>query len=353
MIEISENTPPNQTSTGSPHRPLVSIIVPVYNEEENVRPFYDAVAAVAASLDGDYRFEFIFTDNHSEDRTFEILGEIADRDPRVCVYRFSRNFGFQNSIFTGYMMARGDAAIQIDCDLQDPPALIADFLRQWRHGYQVVYGVRRSRSESPLASKARNAFYRLIDKISERHLPHDAGDFRLIDRRVIDELAKHHDRSPYLRGIVADIGFRQIGIAYDRASRQRGRSKFNLISLVNLGIDGIVSHSMLPLRISLYSGLIIAALCVAVSIGFTIYRFFGDYTWPAGFVFLSVGIMMSLAINMIIFGVFGEYIGRIHKQVVQKPMTIVDRIIDRREDAARWITRLDPRVSTDSTWSER
>ena len=288
-------------------KPLISIVVPVLNEEKSVKPLYNSVKAVMDSVADEYKWEIIFTDNHSEDKTFEVLKGIVAVDKNVCVYRFSRNFGFQHSIYTGYMMARGDAAIQLDCDLQDPPSLILEFLRLWKQGYQVVYGIRRSRRENFLTSRARSCFYRLIDKISEGNLPHDAGDFRLIDRRVINELSKYTDRSPYLRGIIADIGFKQIGVSYDRGKRVHGNSKFNLNSLINLGIDGIVSNSVVPLRFSLYFGILTGIGCIAVSIAFIVFRFFGDYNWPAGFVFLAVSILMSLAINLIVLGIFFKF----------------------------------------------
>ena len=246
-----------------------------------------------------YHWEFVFTDNHSEDQTFELLTDIAKDDERVCVYRFSRNFGFQRSIYTGLMMARGDAAVQIDCDLQDPPALIPEFLALWQKGNKVVYGVRRSRKEGFLITTARKIFYRLIDRISDYHLPRDAGDFRLLDRRVIDELSKHHDRSPYLRGIIARIGFNQVGVLYDRMPRKRGHTKFTLGSLIELAIDGIVSNSVMPLRLAVYIGSFIGIISLVSALGLVIYQLFINNAWPAGFAFLAVTMLLFLAANML------------------------------------------------------
>jgi dolichol-phosphate mannosyltransferase len=325
---------------------LISIIVPVYNEEENVHRLYQAVNAVMGQVQTRYDWEFIFTDNHSEDSTFEILAKIAESDPRVCAYRFSRNFGFQQSIYTGYLLAQGAAAVQIDCDLQDPPEVILDFLREWEAGFKVVYGIRRKREENLLIASARKTFYRFIDKISDRSLPHDAGDFRLIDRRIIDELAKHHNRRPYLRGIIANVGFRQAGVVYDRVSRSYGDSKFTLPRLIDLAVDGIVSNSLLPLRLAIYSGLIIALLAIIGAVTIIFYRIFVNSNWPAGFAFIAVTILFSLAVNLFVLGILGEYVGHTYGQVVERPLTIIDKIIDPRSNATEWVSRLEPTIST-------
>ena len=185
-------------------RKLISICVPVYNEEDNIRPLYERVRTVMSQLEQRYDYEVLFTDNRSEDRTFERLATLALEDKRVRVIRFSRNFGFQRSILANYVNARGAAAVQLDCDLQDPPELIVEFLRRWEEGYAVVYGVRGNRpAENPFLFGLRRFFYRLIDALSEDTLPHDAGDFRLIDRRVIEELRHVRDQQPYLRGLIA------------------------------------------------------------------------------------------------------------------------------------------------------
>ncbi len=208
-------------------RPLISIVVPVFNEELNIGPFYETVSRQIEPLSGVYDFEFVFTDNHSTDATFTLLRELTQRDQRVHAYRFSRNFGYQRSIMTGYSRARGDAAIQLDVDLQDPPELIGRFLEEWRGGADVVYGIRTKRQEPWLINIQRVLFYRLIDRLSEEKIPVDAGDFRLISRRVIDLLKSFDDAQPYLRGTIATLGFKQVGIPYNRNARVRGESKFH------------------------------------------------------------------------------------------------------------------------------
>lgn len=307
---------------------LLSIIVPVYNEESNVEIFYSTVIAVANTLSHKYDFEIVFTDNHSTDRTFEILTKIARQDKRVRVYRFSRNFGFQRSIFTGYVKAMGDAAIQLDCDLQDPPDLIPEFVRLWEEGFQVVYGIRRSRKESRLITSFRKFFYRLIDLLSEDKLPCDAGDFRLVDRRVLDELKKIEDYQPYLRGTIATLGFSQIGIHYDRAERIRGESKFSFRQLIGLAVDGILNHSILPLRISTYIGLAVSIFTFLGLVGYSIGRIFFGQNWPAGFATTTALILLSLSLNALFLGIIGEYLGRIYQQVKKRPFTIIEHEIN-------------------------
>ena len=225
----------------------MTISVPVLNEADNIEPLMQRLRAVADTHQR-YDFEFLFTDNASTDATFERLASEARADSRVRVIRFTRNFGFQMSILTNYLNARGDAAIQIDADLQDPPELFGEFLESWEQGYKVVYGIRRSRPENPLLSGARKLFYRALAKLSAVDLPVDAGDFRLIDRAVIEDLRKVEDEAPYIRGIIAHLGYRQIGIPYDRTERARGKSKFHLLSLIRLAVAEVAVQPRLPYR---------------------------------------------------------------------------------------------------------
>jgi len=312
-----------------PRRTLVSICVPVYNEEGNIRPLYERVRSAMAGLADRYDFELLFTDNHSEDATFERIAEIALHDPRVRALRFSRNFGFQRSIMTNYRNARGDVAVQLDADLQDPPELIAEFLRYWEAGYKVVYGIRRARpNESLVLRGTRKAFYRFIDYLSEDELPHDAGDFRLIDRCILDELKSIHDQQPYLRGMISAMGYRQIGVPYDRAARERGKSKFNLTRLVGLAFDGILHHSVVPLRIATVFGLLMSAAALLGALYYLIARLFFREDWPEGLASGSILILFSIGMNALLLGIIGEYIGRIYKNVKRMPFTIVEAAID-------------------------
>lgn len=308
-------------------KPLISIVVPVYNEESNIDLFYTTVNKELEALSDRFRFEFIFTDNHSTDNTFAKLQAIALQDPRLRVIRFSRNFGYQRSILTGYLSAAGDAAIQLDCDLQDPPNLIGVFLEKWQQGYKVVYGVRTQRKEGAVINATRKVFYRLIDLLSDTKLPYDAGDFRLIDRCIIDVLMNLNDNQPYLRGTITRIGFKQIGISYSRDERKHGESKFSFSEMFRLAIDGITNQSVIPLRFATYTGIGIFLLMFFGTIFAVIAKYTSGSQWPAGFATIIVLILFSIGLNALFLGVIGEYLGRIYKQVKPEPITIVEEKI--------------------------
>jgi glycosyltransferase involved in cell wall biosynthesis len=307
-------------------RPLISIVVPVFNEELNVMPFYEAVSAVLAPLDSSYRFEFVFTDNHSSDNTFSLLKTLATLDARVRAYRFSRNFGYQRSIMTGYSRALGDAAVQLDVDLQDPPELVARFLSEWQLGADVVYGVRIQRQEPWFVNMQRTIFYRLIDRLSEEKIPVDAGDFRLISRRVIDLLKSFEDAQPYLRGTIATMGFKQVGIPYARNARLRGESKFPFSKLVSLALDGILNHSTVPLRLSTFFGLFVSVVTLAGIVLYTAVKLILHSEWPAGFATLAALSLASISINAMLLGIIGEYLGRMYHQMKKQPLTIIEDV---------------------------
>jgi len=293
---------------------LVSIIVPVLNEEQNIKLFYAVLTDELIKLNDIYDFEILFTDNHSDDSTFDLLRELNLKDNRVRAYRFSRNYGYQHSILTGYQKSSGEAVIQLDCDLQDPPSLIPVFLNLWESGYKVVYGVRKKRQENVIMNYSRKIFYKLINWLSEDDLPVDAGDFRLVDKKIIEVLRNNNDAQPYLRGAIASMGFDQIGVEYDRSKRVHGETKFTISSLINMALDGILNHSTIPLRISSMIGIIIGLLTFIFILGFLIGKLMYGMDWPAGFATIVILLLVILSVNAIFLGIMGEYIGRIYKQ---------------------------------------
>lgn len=318
-------------------RPLISVIVPVFNEEENVERCYRAVRAVFALVADEYRLELFFSDNHSTDRTFEILAELAARDADVRVIRLARNFGFQRSVLTAYRSVTGDAAVQIDCDLQDPPELILEFLKLWRQGHDVVAGIRRKRQEAKVLQLARKGFYRLLRRISDDRMIDDAGDFRLVDRSVIERLKQVRDSRPYTRGLVSALSAKQTGIPYDRNVREFGKSKFPARRLLGFAMDGIVNHSLVPLRLATWVGL--AAFLGAFAM---ILWYVGRYAisgagWPPGFATLAVLLLGSIGLNAVLIGILGEYVGRIYEEVRVRPLTIIETSLnlDRRPNLER------------------
>jgi polyisoprenyl-phosphate glycosyltransferase len=312
--------------TNASRRRLVTISIPVLNEEGNVDRLVERLQAVSAK-NPDYDFEFLVTDNASTDNTFAMLAEKAATEPRLRVLRFSRNFGFQRSILVNLLNARGDAAIQLDADLQDPPELITDFLAKWRQGYKVVYGIRRRRQESPLLNFARKFHYRLVNHLSDIEIPLDAGDFRLVDRVVIEQLRTYEDRTPYLRGTIASIGFAQIGIPYDRSERTAGRSKFNVFSLIALSIDGICSQSTKPLQYITLFGFAVSILTALLVVVYLAFYLVSGTDQTRGFTTLVLLMLVSICLNAAFVGLLGEYVGRIFTTVRGGPTAVIaDRI---------------------------
>ncbi|MEA5468200.1 glycosyltransferase family 2 protein [Spirulina sp. 06S082] len=307
---------------------LISFVIPVFNEEDNVNRIYDAIISLMKTELNDFDYEIIFTDNHSYDGTFELLRDLANINSCVRIIRFSKNFGYQRSIYTGYLNARGDFAVQLDADLQDPPELVPEFIKFWQQGYKVVYGVRKTRKEGWLIQTIRKIFYRLIDFLSEDSLPHDAGDFRLVDRVVIDTLREIDDYQPYLRGTIAAMGFNQIGIDYNRRDRKYGQSKFSFRSMVHLSIDAILNHSIIPLRIASYAGISISFFTLCLSLIYLFARLIFGVNMPAGFATTTILILLSFSVNALFLGIIGEYLGRIYQQVKKRPLTIIEKRIN-------------------------
>lgn len=312
------------------HKQLISIIIPVYNEEENVEMAYQAVTNACEKLEH-CAYEIIFTDNHSTDSTFKKLAYIASQDARVRVLRFARNFGFQRSILTGYRYARGDAAIQIDCDLQDPPSLFAEFVRLWRTGHDVIIGIRAKRPEHPCMLALRHLYYWMLNKISDvADIPHEAnaGDFRLIDRSILNQLHRIHDPQPYLRGLISELAKNQTGIAYTRSPRKRGKSKFPLAKLIQMGLEGIFMYSTTPLRVATYLGLFIA-ISTSLLIGvYAVLRILYGKSWPPGFTTTTLLLLFGISLNGIFLGIIGEYLGRIYNQIRGRPVIVIEKMIN-------------------------
>jgi len=309
-------------------KPLLSVVIPVFNESKNIERLINRLLAVFAGLEDKYDFELVFTDNHSTDDTYEALEAWSNKLPNMRVLRFSKNIGYQRSILAGYLSARGDAVIQIDADLQDPPEKIQEFISQWESGYQVVYGVRTSRTDGVGSRLTRGMFYRILNAFSRDNLPLDAGEFRLIDRQVIDELRHVNDVRPYLRGAIASMGFKQVGIPYERGVREIGESKFNSKDLVRLALDGYFNHSTLPLRIATFIGLMVSVGTLVTGIGFFVGKLFFQQSWPRGFATTTILILMSLSILSLLLGVIGEYLSRIYEQVRYSPKVMVEKEIE-------------------------
>lgn len=305
-------------------RPVLTLVVPVFNEVETLAEFHRRASAVLQQCGGAY--EIIFVDDGSGDGSLDELRRLASVDPHVRVVSFSRNFGHQTAVTAGLNYSSGAAAVVIDGDLQDPPELIPDLLSRWREGYQVVYAIRRKRKESWFKRVAYNLFYRLLHRLAYVNMPLDAGDFAIMDRRVVDLLNEMPERNRFVRGIRAWVGFRQIGVEYDRHPRFAGESKYPFVKLVRLAYDGVISYSFLPLRMATELGFLISIVSFA-SIATLIVRkiFFGINL--VGWTSTIVTILFLGGVQLISIGILGEYVGRIFDEVKRRPLYVVKEVI--------------------------
>ncbi|CAN7670084.1 glycosyltransferase family 2 protein [Variovorax sp. LjRoot84] len=315
------------TQTPEPLRPLISLSIPVLNEQDNLDALYTRLRALGERMADRCDLEFVFSDNHSSDATWAKLAELSRHDPRVRAIRFSKNFGFQRSILANYMHTRGDAIMQIDADLQDPPELLENFYEHWRAGYHVVYGVRRKRQEGAFINAFRKLGYRLIDLISDHSIPRDAGDFRLIDRRVVQALLQLKTASPYLRGMIAGLGFNQIGVDYERQARVAGESKFGVARLIRLGLTAVFNHSTVPLRLASIAGIGMLLFSVAGAIYYIALKMMQPEL-PRGLASIHILVLFGIGLHSLLLGIVGEYLLRIYLILRAEPVAIVENSLN-------------------------
>jgi len=301
----------------------LTVVTPCYQEELNVRRCYEGVKQILEQLADRYDYEHIFGDNGSSDRTLEILREIAAEDSRVKVLSYSRNFGVEKSVMTLYRHAGGDAVIAISCDLQDPPETILEFVAKWEEGFEVVSGIYVNRSDTWFFSKIRKVYYWLIRKIANEPLLRDFSGYALLDRRVIDEFVHLSDFSPYVRGLIAATGFRQASVPYVRHGRERGRSSYNLALYMGTAINAIISHSIVPIRLATFAGLILSGLSILMAFVYALIKIFNWNFQAPGATTIVVLLLFFSGIQLFFLGVLGEYIGAIHSQVRPKPFVVV------------------------------
>lgn len=315
-----------------PVDPLLSLVVPVFNEEESIALF---LTAIEPFLDrAGLRFEIVFVNDGSRDNTFAHLLECSGRDPRIRVVNLSRNFGKEAALTAGIDHARGDILIPMDIDLQDPPDLIGPFIERWREGYDIVYGVRAARTRDTMSKRvSANWFYWVFNNMSPVRIPAHVGDFRLVDRRAIEVLRQLPERNRFMKGLFAWVGFNAIGVPYERPQRAAGSSKFNLWRLWNFALDGVVSFSTVPLRASFYGGLAIAAIAVLYAL-FILGRvlIFGIDT--PGYASLLIAVLGMGAIQLVSIGIIGEYLGRLFLEVKGRPIYVVEGVYEAGADGA-------------------
>jgi glycosyltransferase involved in cell wall biosynthesis len=318
----------------TPRKKKISVITPVFNEEATVRECYARVQSVFGGLAERYDYEHIFADNCSTDGTLAILKDLAARDSRVKVLSYSRNFGAEKSGFAAMKYMTGDAGVGIPADLQEPPEMIPKFAELWEQGYEVVYGVYKNREAGFLARRLRHFYYWLVDRLSPEPLPHDFSGFGLIDRKVVDEVVKIDDFAPYIRGMIATVGFRQIGIPYERAPRKAGKSMHGVLFLLNFGMNGIISHSLVPIRLATLTGMFLSFTSILLAFGYALLKIFKWNIQAPGATTTIVLVLFFSGIQLLFLGILGEYVGAIHGQVRRRPFVIVREKINFGDDVA-------------------
>jgi dolichol-phosphate mannosyltransferase len=315
---------------------LVSIVSPVYQEEEGIEEFHRRLVASMEGIDDDLAFEVIYVNDGSKDRSLDLLEKIAADDDRVRVVDLSRNFGHQVALSAGVDHARGDAVVVIDSDLQDPPEVIPEMIQRWRDGFKVVYGVRTSRAgETRFKLLTSKIYYGLMDRISEVPLPRQAGDFRLLDRKVVDVLDQMPERNRYVRGMVAWVGFPQCAVEYERDARFAGSTNYTLGRMVRLALDGLTSFSDRPLRLATQLGVIVMALSFAVAAWTIVASLFDLGTSSRGWSSLMAVVLLLGGVQLLCIGVLGEYVGRVYRETKGRPLYVVNEVIgpEGRDDA--------------------
>ncbi len=305
--------------------PVFSIVIPVWNEEAVLPVLYARLVAIMEST-GE-RWEVIFVNDGSRDRTLPLLLELHTNDPRVKVLNFSRNFGHQVAISAGFDYADGDAVIVMDADLQDPPEVLLRLIEQWRAGFDVVYAVRIKRTgESRFKLFTASLFYRLIHSIADIDIPLDAGDFRLMDRRVVLAMRQLREKNRFMRGLSSWVGFKQVAVEYERAARYAGETKYPIRKMVRLALNAITSFSHVPLQLATYTGFALAGVSLLGILITVIARLTGLEAF-SGQATTLVSVLFLGGIQLIFLGILGEYLGRIYDEVKNRPLYILADVV--------------------------
>jgi dolichol-phosphate mannosyltransferase len=308
---------------------MLSVVVPLYNERGNVVPLLERLGAVTQRLRDAYDFEIVLVNDGSTDGTLTAIRGEMQRRPHIVLVNLSRNFGHQLAATAGIEIARGDAVVLMDGDLQDPPELIDAFVRKWREGYDVVYAVRRSRQgESRFKVWTARMFYRVIKRLTKVSIPLDTGDFRLMSRRVVEALRRSPERHRFLRGMVSWVGFNQVAIQYDRDVRHAGTTKYPLPKMIRFAMDGITSFSDIPLRFASYFGFTVSAVAFIYALIVVAFKLFSlkppGYT--PGWASTIVAVLFLGGVQLMSLGILGEYLGRVYDEVKGRPLYLISDI---------------------------
>lgn len=306
-----------------PEGPVLSVIAPIHNEAGNIEPLITRLReAVSKETD---RFEIIFVDDGSHDQSLALLEKASLTDKRIKVISFSRNFGHQVAITAGMEFSTGEAIVIIDADLQDPPELIPQMMHKWKEGFEVVYAVREDREgETFLKKLTASVFYRLLKSVTEFDIPVDTGDFRLMDRRVVDAFLAMPERNRYIRGMISWVGFRQTGVTYHRAARSEGQTKFTFRKMLRFALEGITSFSYVPLQLASLLGVLCATMAFLMLIYVFASKFFDHQVVRGWTSQMAITIFLG-GIQLLMIGVLGEYLGRLVTEQKKRPLYIVNK----------------------------
>ncbi|MFC1454022.1 glycosyltransferase family 2 protein [Verrucomicrobiota bacterium] len=300
---------------------LISIVTPCFNEENNIRELYGQVKAIMTGLEN-YRYEHIFIDNASTDRTVDILRELAQNDKNLKVIVNTRNFGHIRSPYHAILQTQGDAVISIVADLQDPPELIKEFVKKWESGFKIVVGVKKESRESKLFYTLRQLYYRTLVRLANVELIEQFTGFGLYDREVINILRNLKEPYPYFRGLIAEIGLPRASVEYLQPARHRGITKNNFYTLLDIALLGLTSHSKVPLRLAVIVGFIAAVVSLAVALFYLVYKLLFWNSFTVGLAPLVVGIFFFSSVQLLFLGIVGEYVGSIHTYVQNRPLVV-------------------------------
>jgi glycosyltransferase involved in cell wall biosynthesis len=300
---------------------LISVVTPCFNEEDNVAGLYAEVKNTFAGLKN-YKYEHIFIDNASTDNTVKILKDIAAVDKNVKIIVNLKNYGYLKSPFYAILQANGEAVIPVFADFQDPPALIKDFINRWEEGYRIVAGVKNRSEENPLMFLVRKIYYSLIKSVSTSEQIKNFTGFGLYDRSVIEILRQYDERNPYFRGLISELGFEIAKVEFTQPRRKKGKSKSNFYALFDVAMLGIVNYSVLPLRLAVFIGLIMAVISFLTAVFYFFYKIIFWNGFQVGIAPLVIGIFFFSAVQLFFIGIIGEYIGAIYTQVKKRPLVI-------------------------------
>ena len=318
---------PSSTADDPPRPdPTVSVVAPVFNEEETLPELVRRVVSVISKLPGEA--EFIIVDDGSCDHTPALLHQAANEHPAVKYVTLARNFGHQAAMYAGMSRARGDVVILMDGDLQDPPEVIPDMVNLWKRGFDVVFAVRKKRKEGLLKRLAYRIYYRILESVAYIPIPRDSGDFSLIDRRVCDIICQLPERNKFLRGLRAWVGLRQTAYEYERDSRHAGATKYTLPKLFSLALDGLMAYSFVPLRLAYVVGLVISMFSFVLAAFYVVQRLLGWSAIPQGFTTLAVLILFLGGVQLVCIGVLGEYLGRVFEEMKGRPIFVERKAVN-------------------------